>query len=66
MKVFLNGEPREVEEPATVASLLLALALSARPVAVELNGTVIPAARHMETPLRPEDRIEIVTLVGGG
>jgi sulfur carrier protein len=35
-------------------------------VAVEVNELVVPKARHSETVLKPSDRIEIVTFVGGG
>jgi sulfur carrier protein len=35
-------------------------------VAVELNLDVVPRAKHAETLLRDGDRLEIVTLVGGG
>jgi thiazole synthase len=35
-------------------------------VAVEVNQEVVPASRHAEHCLGSEDRVEIVTLVGGG
>ncbi len=62
----VNGEARSLPEPLTVAQLLERLGYDRRRVAVEINGEVVPAARHAEQPLTAEDRIEIVTLVGGG
>jgi sulfur carrier protein len=35
-------------------------------VAVELNLEVVPRAQHSSTALREGDRLEVVTLVGGG
>jgi sulfur carrier protein len=48
-----------------VADLLQQLG-APRFVAVELNLEVIPRARHAETILKDGDKIELVTLVGGG
>lgn len=66
MQISLNGKPREVEPGDTVASLLETLGLDPRQVAVERNLELAPRTRHAATPLTAGDRIEIVTLVGGG
>ena len=66
MKVWVNGEPREVEDGATLAGLLTTLALSGPGVAVEVNAEVVRRARHAEHRLAEGDRVEIVTFVGGG
>ena len=39
---------------------------AARGVAVEVNCQIVPRARHAEHVLADGDRLEIVTLVGGG
>jgi thiazole synthase len=62
----INGESRTVTNPVTVADLLQELGRDRRRVAVEVNEVVVPAARHSEHHLGEGDRIEIVTLVGGG
>jgi thiazole synthase len=62
----INGEARRLPGPLTVAQLLERLGFNRRRVAVEVNGAVAPAARHAETPLADGDRVEVVTLVGGG
>ncbi|HTU89805.1 MAG TPA: sulfur carrier protein ThiS, partial [Gemmataceae bacterium] len=62
----INGEARTLPEPLTVAQLLDRLGYDRRRVAVEINGDVVPAARHGEQSLTSADRVEIVTLVGGG
>ncbi len=62
----VNGEARTLPEPLTIAQLLERLGYDRRRVAVEVNNEVVPAIRHAEHALTPGDRIEIVTLVGGG
>jgi len=66
MTILVNGQPREIEDGATVSKLLGELALTQPHVAVELNLDVVPRARHGDTLLREGDRLEVVTLVGGG
>jgi len=66
MKVVVNGVQMETEDSATVRDLLVRLGLEGRPVAVELNRKVIPRAEHAKVVLAEGDKVEIVTLVGGG
>jgi thiazole synthase len=62
----INGEPRQLPRALTVAELLSQLGHDRRRVAVEVNEDVVPAIRHSEHLLVDGDRVEIVTLVGGG
>ena len=64
--LLVNGKERPLPRPASVRGALIALGLDSKPVAVEVNGRIVRRARHAATPLRPGDRIEIVTFVGGG
>ncbi len=66
MTLTVNGEVRTLPEEATLADLVRHLGLEKSPVAVELNREVVPRGRHGDTRLRDGDRLEIVTLVGGG
>lgn len=66
MHININGQPREVPAGSTVAELLESLSLSPRQVAVEVNCELVPRARHAEQCLCEGDRLEVVTLVGGG
>ena len=66
MQIIFNGQPRDVPEGVTVAQLLDTLKLAARHVAVEVNLELVPRARHGQCALQPGDRLEVVTLVGGG
>ena len=66
MNILLNGAPREEPAELTVAQLLARLEMPPRGIAVELNQQIVPKSRHAEQKLRDGDRIEIVSLVGGG
>ena len=66
MEVIINGEPQQLAEPLTVATLLEARGMAGKRVAVERNGEIVPRGRHAETPLADGDQIEIVVAVGGG
>jgi thiamine biosynthesis protein ThiS len=62
----VNGERRRIAVGSTAADLVVELGLAARPVAVEVNEQVVPRARLADCILQEGDRLEIVTLVGGG
>jgi sulfur carrier protein len=66
VSVFVNGERRELKSLATIADLLLELELPLRGVAVEVNEQLVPRSRHANHQLAEGDRLEIVSLVGGG
>ncbi len=66
MNIVVNGSPQQVEGGTTVAQLLAQLKLPPRGVAVELNLQIVPRPRHAEQTLAEGDRLEIVSLVGGG
>ena len=53
-------------QPASVRGALETLGLLSRPVAVELNGNLVRRADQETTALKPGDRVEIVSFVGGG
>ncbi len=64
--VLINGEPRQLADGTSVAQLVADLGLTAAYVAVEVNLELVPRAQHVRQSLADGDRIEIVTLVGGG
>ncbi|MGQ9505877.1 MAG: sulfur carrier protein ThiS [Thermogutta sp.] len=66
IRVLINGEWRELPAGMTLVDLLRELKLANQPVAVERNLKVVPKSQHDETLLSEGDRLEIVTLVGGG
>jgi sulfur carrier protein len=66
VNILVNGTPREVAEGITIAALLFELNMTARHVAVEVNLELVPRAEHSQHTLCEADRLEIVSLVGGG
>jgi sulfur carrier protein len=64
--ITVNGEPRDIPDGATIDALLALLGVDRRRIAVERNREIVPRARHADTALAPGDRVEIVTMVGGG
>lgn len=66
MRVTVNDQPVQLPEGASVAALVEQLGFAGATVAVERNGEIVPRARHAEARLAEGDRLEVVTLVGGG
>ncbi len=66
MTITVNGEAREIDDGATLASLLDALDVRRDGTAVALNDEVVPRGRHPQTALRAGDRLEIIVAVAGG
>jgi sulfur carrier protein len=68
LRVHVNGEPRELPEGATVASVVDTLTgrPEGRGVAVAVGGEVVPRGAWPTTPLNEGARIEVVAAVGGG
>lgn len=66
MRVYINGESKEVQGTPTLAELITQLDLPAARIAVELNREVVRRSDWGNTMLHEDDRIEIVHFVGGG
>jgi thiamine biosynthesis protein ThiS len=66
MRIAANGEPREIPQGTTIARFLERAGLPPERVAVEHNGTIVPRDRYAAVSLEDGDRLEVVTLVGGG
>jgi len=66
VRIVVNGEEREVAAGTSVAELVRELGLASERVAIERNGRIVRRAEHGRTVLEEGDRVEVVTLVGGG
>ena len=62
----VNGESHSCKSPITLPELLTQINLNPRLVAVEYNGEILHRQFWPETQLQNSDRLEIVTIVGGG
>ena len=66
MKVFVNGEEKDLSDATSLSELITALDLPVARIAIELNREVVRRSDWGSTMLKDEDRIEIVHFVGGG
>lgn len=66
VKIQVNGEQQEIAANSSIADLLAQLEVDPRYLAVERNLELVPRAEHADTKLAEGDRVEVVTLVGGG
>ena len=68
MRIVLNGEPRELNDGATVADAVQASGApqSRAGIAVAVDGEVVPRGRWDEQPLDDGQQIEVLQAVQGG
>ncbi len=66
IRIILNGRDREIPSGTTVSGLLRELSLPETRVAVERNAEIVRKPAFDVTEIAAGDRLEIVTLVGGG
>lgn len=66
LTLSVNGQAHELPSGALLPDLLTDLGVSCTQVALEINGELLPRAQWETHPLASGDKIELVTLVGGG
>jgi sulfur carrier protein len=66
VQLQVNGEPRTCPPQTPLPAFLEQLGLNPRLVAVEYNGEILHRQYWDHTCLQTGDRLEIVTIVGGG
>ena len=66
MQITVNGETLELPAPASLADLIDRQGLQNAACATEVNRRLIPKRERSAIVLEDGDRVEIVTLVGGG
>lgn len=62
----VNGESFTCNEAATLPEVLELLGFNPRLVVVEYNGEILHRQFWTETKMQAGDRLEVVTIVGGG
>ncbi|MBD2445757.1 thiamine biosynthesis protein ThiS [Nostoc sp. FACHB-152] len=62
----VNGETRSCSSQTPLPDLLQQLGFNPRLVAVEYNGEILHRQFWSQTTVQPGDRLEVVTIVGGG
>lgn len=66
MLCVVNGQSIELPDSTTVAELIARLGLSDAICAAEVDRELVPKRSRAERVLREGERVEVVTLVGGG
>lgn len=66
ISIVVNGEVLEVGAGMTLADLIQGRGLAPEEVATEINRLLVPRVSRGERVLVDGDRIELVTMVGGG
>jgi sulfur carrier protein len=66
MEIIINGDRRQCPPRTYLPDLLVQLGMNPRLVAVEYNGEILQRQQWQETEVQEGDRLEIVTIVGGG
>jgi sulfur carrier protein len=66
VRITLNGDPYDLEQPLSVQELLERLDIDPRRVAVEHNMVIVRRAMFAATLIGDGDTVEIVNFVGGG
>jgi len=61
-----NGTPQKTHPQTTIVGLLESARIQARFCAVEVNERILPKDQYDTYYVQAGDRIEVVTLVGGG
>jgi len=62
----VNGESKTCSAGTSLAAFLVQVGFNPRLIAVEYNGEILARSLWASTTLRSDDRLEIVTIVGGG
>jgi sulfur carrier protein len=65
-KITLNGEPRTVDEGATLADLVAALGVTPQSLATAVNGEFVPRGARASRPLREGDAVFTFQPITGG
>ncbi len=66
IQLQVNGELKTCAPQTPLPAYLRQIGLNPRLVAVEYNGEILHRQFWGQTVLQPGDRLEIVTIVGGG
>ncbi len=66
LSVTINGEPRQIAEGSSIATMIADFGLDPKKVAVERNLEIVPRSTLGEVAVADGDQFEIVHFVGGG
>ncbi|KFO67749.1 hypothetical protein ER57_08820 [Smithella sp. SCADC] len=66
MFIEINGESKEIDREISIIEFLLELGADPKVVVIELNQSILDQCQWNNTVLKENDKIEIISFVGGG
>jgi sulfur carrier protein len=66
MEISVNGKPVTIEGAVSLAQFVQSRGFKPQTVVVEYNAEIVKTQMWEGIVLKPHDRLEIVTFVGGG
>ncbi len=68
MNIIVNGENKNINSPPppTLEKVITSLGYNPKLIVIEYNGKILPPSQWSTQEIKHEDRLEIVTIVGGG
>ena len=66
MEISVNGKPVTIEDAMSLAQFMQSRGFKPQTVVVEYNDEIVKTQTWEGIVLKPHDRLEIVTFVGGG
>ena len=66
IKIFINGDLKKFPKETNIVSVLEALNISSKHIAIEINENLVFRSDWQETNLKDGDKVEIVKAIGGG
>ena len=66
MYIVLNGKKFSINEKDTINILLKKIDVKSSKVAIEVNKVVIPKEKYRHFKFKKNDKVEVVTFIGGG
>ena len=66
MNIILNNDEQVVLENISVSELLEKFKINHEYMAVEVNQTIVPKSKYDNFRLKENDKVEIISAVGGG
>ena len=66
MHIVLNGKKFTINEKDTINILLKKIDIKSSKIAIEVNKVVIPKEKYRDFKFKKNDKVEVVTFIGGG
>ena len=65
-KIQLNGKKVVIKSDHSIFDLIKKYKLNSKKIAIEHNGIIIPKVNYKKKFLKNNDKVEVVTFIGGG